>query len=163
MKAIINAARDWVSAFRRNPEASKVLQPSAPLNAETATAKVRHVAPLMNWWGHSLQWMRWEPDNRGLRQFYGHFPNRGLSVGDWVVQEMSTGRWGVLEIVEIEWKTDPEDMFFGYAMDVGFLPDGVDPKNLCRPKAPSPSDPDMLRLEPDAVTSRYLMEKHIGG
>jgi hypothetical protein len=163
MKRIIDTLRGWASALDRNPRTGARLSPPDPITPETVRERVKHVAPLMNMWGRHLRWMEWAPDHRGLRHFYGHFPNRGLRVGDWVVQEMATGQFGILEIVEMEWKRDPDDMFFGYAKDVGFLPEGMKPDELCRPKAPSPSDASMLRVDPEAVTSHLVRSKLLGG
>lgn len=77
-----------------------------------------------NGWGDAIRFMEWEPDQNGHRRIYGH--KGRIEVGDWFAQEMKSGRIGILEIVELEWKSDPPDMFFGKACDVGFLPDGIE-------------------------------------
>jgi hypothetical protein len=163
MKRIINAIRGWASVFDRNPRTGARLSPPDPITPESVQERVKHVAPLMNMWGRHIRWMQWEPDSRGLRHCWGHYPSSRLKVGDWIVQEMVGGRMGILEIVELEWKSDPDDMFFGYARDVGFLPEGIDVDSLGRPKAPSPSDASMLRVDPEAVTSHLVRSKLLGG
>lgn len=76
-----------------------------------------------NGWGNAIQFMSWEPDATGHRKIYGHKSH--LEVGDWFAVELKSGKIGVLEVRELEWESDPPDMFFGKACDVGFIPEGT--------------------------------------
>lgn len=143
---IINAVRGWVASALRNPRDGGTLPAPPAITVELVQERVKHHAPRMNMWGHHIRWVDWVPDDKGLRHFYGHMPRGSIKVGDWFAQDLTSNKVGILEIVSMDWQGDPIDMFFGTAMDVGFLPEGIVASELCLPPIPSPSDPRMTRF-----------------
>lgn len=65
-------------------------------------------------WGNTIAFYNWE-----TRRIFGW--KRGLKVGDKLISKMQSGKTAEFEIIEIEYKRDPSDMFFGYVSDIGYI------------------------------------------
>jgi hypothetical protein len=80
-------------------------------------------------WGKSIQWADFDK-----RRIYGHYdmvcfttaspkrPGR-LRAGDELRARMESGKVARFKIVELEYKNDPPDRFFGTVEDIGYLED----------------------------------------
>ncbi len=66
-------------------------------------------------WGNSMFFMDWDK-----RRISGHMTPRP-AIGDIVLSKMQSGKVARFELVEIELKRDPPDMFFATVKDLGYL------------------------------------------
>lgn len=66
-------------------------------------------------WGDSIDW--WDYDKRRI---VGHVTPM-IQVGDIVHCKMKSGRIGCYEVVSVDRKYDPPDMFFGTVEDRGYV------------------------------------------
>lgn len=66
-------------------------------------------------WGNKVYFSSFED-----RRISGHLQDR-LKLGDEVRSQMSSGRVGRFEVIEIEYCRDPTDQFFATVKDLGYL------------------------------------------
>lgn len=89
-----------------------------------------HTIPHDNFWGHHIEWTDFDK-----RSIWGHFDNaRGvkafvltdapmppsLEVGSVIRGEMQSGRMALFRVTELDWQSNPHDMFFGKVEDIGY-------------------------------------------
>jgi hypothetical protein len=69
-----------------------------------------------NIWGNSIQWRDYE--NRNL---YGFIKNPKVKFGDEFRDKMESGKVMRFEVIELDYKYNPTDMFFATVKDIGYL------------------------------------------
>jgi hypothetical protein len=70
-------------------------------------------------WGNSIQWSSFGTGAQGTK-VHG-WKSRRPEVGDWLVSDMQSGEKGVFRFMEMDYKTDPRDMFFATVKGVDYL------------------------------------------
>ena len=65
-------------------------------------------------WGNNIDW-----SDFAIRRLYGLC--YGVRKGDYIRCEMESGDIASFKIVNIEYKSDPRDMFFATVKDVGYV------------------------------------------
>ncbi len=75
-------------------------------------------------WGNSIEWSDF--DKRTIRGWYkgiafGNPQMYKLKIGDEVRDRMQSGKIACFLIVEIQYKSDPDDLFFGKVQDINYL------------------------------------------
>ena len=66
-------------------------------------------------WGNSINFFDWD-----TRRISGHTPFK-IKIGDEIRQKMVSGKIGRFKVINIDYKLDPSDMFFGTVEDLDYL------------------------------------------
>lgn len=105
--------------------------PAVAVPAPVETPDPIHTMPDDNRWGHHIAWTNFDQrtiwghfDNyRGMAAFvYGatDHPSRLLAVGETIRVKMASGRAALFRVTELDWQSNPPDMFFGKVEDIGY-------------------------------------------
>ena len=65
-------------------------------------------------WGNAINWSNYEK-----RRVYGHLQRRPR-VGDELISKMESGKIARFVFTNVEYSTDPHDMFFADLTDIGY-------------------------------------------
>lgn len=65
-------------------------------------------------WGNSIKWFDWDK-----RQIVGWKPTRPRK-GDFINAKLASGKIAYFEIIKVDLKSDPNDMFFADVKDFGY-------------------------------------------
>lgn len=66
-------------------------------------------------WGDAIHLDSWEK----YPKMHGHIINPRVSLGDIIVTQLTCGGLAWLKVIELEYKHDPNDMFFGKLKVIG--------------------------------------------
>lgn len=69
-----------------------------------------------NGWGNSINWRNYDE-----RNLFGFIKNPKVKIGDEFRDKMESGKVMRFEVIELDYKSNPTDMFFATVKDVGYL------------------------------------------
>lgn len=69
-------------------------------------------------WGNSLCWYNFEK-----RRIHGWLSNPIIKIGDEIRCKMESGKTAIFTVTELDYQSNPTDMFFGTVEDNNYLED----------------------------------------